>query len=199
MNTKNDLVVRETLKEYSPKLLQPETCKKCGGRCCKQSGCECHPIDFDYDQEKMYKALTTGNYSISLLTTDWGAFKQTSYGVTLNRERIIQCINYALYIRMRNKDRPIVDLIHMREIEGPCSMLKEDGCSVSFEERPLFGKLLHTVEEHGISICKSPLSRDFLYESWKDYQEILLTYAEAFLTVEDIAWYRTKYEVPFYL
>ena len=199
MNEKNDLIVRETLKEYSSKLLQPELCQKCGGRCCKRSGCECHPIDFDYDPEKMYEALKSGDYSISLLSTDWGAFRETYYGITLNQKAILQGINYALYMRIRNVNRPVVDLIHLKTFEGPCSMLKDKGCSLSFEKRPLFGKLLHTVDHHGVKICTSPLDRNFLQQSWRDYQEILLAYAETFLTVENVNWYRNMFEIPFYL
>lgn len=194
--TQIEQMVLDTLNKNAEKLLTPETCKKCGGKCCQNFGCECHPHDFGYNPDKMYSALKTGYYSISFTTTDWASFKQTFLGITLNTENIKKCLDNTLYIRMRNRNRPIVDLIHFGNVEGPCCMWSpEHGCGLSFDERPLYGKFLHPQG----STCVPAQSRIFLKESWREFQDILLQYAKEFLTLEDRKWYITTLGIPFYL
>ncbi len=196
--TQIETIAFDTLKEYENKLIAPETCKKCGGKCCQHSGCECHPRDFDYDPDKMYRALKTGNYSITVSDIGGRAFKKSSKGITLNLENILNHISFTLYIRMRNQNRPVVDLLHFDDIEGPCTMWSpEYGCKLSFSERPLYGRLLHPRDSD--NSCFTPLGRVYLKSSWKEFQDILIEYAKEFLTPEDLEWYKTTFRVSFYL
>lgn len=42
-----------------------ELCSKCGGRCCKKSGCDYYVSDFkSIDKNTIIKVLETGNVSI---------------------------------------------------------------------------------------------------------------------------------------
>ena len=109
------------------KYIDEEMCKKCGGLCCMQNGCVCMPTDFkSMEFDYLKKELEKGNISISgqpigFMSDGW---------------------SFLLYLRARNEDSPIVDLITKG---GLCKMLTEEGCSYTPEKRPLLGLALLVV------------------------------------------------------
>ena len=81
-----------------------EICSKCGGKCCKKSGCDYSTKDFDdLSVNAIYQKLEEGNISIV-------AF--------LNFNRLpngrLACSPF-LYLRARNTDRGVVDLLSFKK------------------------------------------------------------------------------------
>lgn len=139
-----------------------ELCKKCGGMCCKKSGCDYFTSDFSViNKNSIIKALETGNISI-VSTLDFD---------TLNNGTKV-AIPF-LYLRARNKDRDIVDLFSMKK---QCSMLKEDGCFYSLEDRPGGGANLIPDAE----MCKPLLDPVEEMLKWKPYQNLLAKLVKRF-------------------
>ncbi len=99
-----------------------ELCSKCGGRCCKKSGCDYFVSDFKIiDKNTILKVLETGNVSIV------SAFK---FEILANGKEVVVPI---LYLRARNEGRGVIDLFSMKK---RCSMLTSTGCSYNLEQRP---------------------------------------------------------------
>ncbi len=131
-----------------------EICKKCGGRCCKRSGCGYLPTDFeklsfDYLKEQLDK----GEISIVAVF----------YGYKTDNEILIKPI---LHLRVRNVNRPIVDLLSKKT---RCSMLSENGCKYSLDNRPTGGVLLIANEDG----CYNLLPEEVSIREWKKHQEVL--------------------------
>ena len=102
-----------------------EICGKCGGKCCKKSGCDYSTKDFnDLSVNAIYKKLEEGNISI----VSFLEFNRLPNGRMACRP--------FLYLRARNTGRDIVDLLSFKK---QCSMLKEDGCTYSVNDRPSGG------------------------------------------------------------
>lgn len=137
--------------EYENKDL----CSKCGGRCCKKSGCDYFVSDFkSIDKNTILKILETGNVSIV------SAFK---FEILTNGKEVVVPI---LYLRARNEDRGIIDLFSMKK---RCSMLTSTGCSYNLEQRPGGGVNLIPNEKD----CKplnNPLDE---LKKWYPYQNLL--------------------------
>lgn len=132
-------------KELRSLFDQPEICSKCEGHgfCCRRNACNCHPLDFDNDVAKMEKALETGKYAIDFARKTADAFIYKGEYLTLDTDHIIQTDREALYMRPRNINRPIVDIVHETEDvdEGPCVLWSyEKGCELEYDERPMFGR-----------------------------------------------------------
>lgn len=130
-------------------------CEKCGGKCCKKSGCDYFVDDFDViNKNKLIELLDTGNVSIVSVFK----FKRIN-------DKLI--CNPFLYLRVRNTDRDVVDLYSMKT---KCSMLTDTGCSYDFENRPGGGKNLVPREN-----LKCTPYRDQLEElnKWDKYQGVL--------------------------
>lgn len=99
-----------------------DLCKKCGGRCCKKSGCDYFVSDFDViDKSSLVKLLDTGNVSI---------VAALSFRTLKNKDRVVEPF---LYLLARNIDRGIVDLFSLKKT---CSMLTDEGCTYTLENRP---------------------------------------------------------------
>lgn len=132
-----------------------EVCKKCGGMCCKKSGCDLWLDDIeDKSQKGILELLATGMYSI----VSFMNFKVINGKV---------CNMPFLYLRARNKNRDVVDLLSMKTT---CVNLTSDGCSFSYADRPSGGKNL-TPKDGGM--CKpkeDPLEKLKLYAP---YQNVL--------------------------
>ena len=133
------------------KYIDYEMCKKWGGVCCKQNGCVYMPKDFESMEFSYLKnELEKGKISISgqvikLFKNMW---------------------TYIPYLRARNKDANIVDLITNG---GPCINLTETGCSLSEEKRPTFGLLVKPTKIGGPCEKVNSDSAD----DWLDYSEVL--------------------------
>lgn len=135
-----------------------DICRECGGMCCKKSGCDYSALDFkNCSYNTLYNELLKGDKSI----VSYMKFKVDSNG------------NYTyeplLYLRARNNGRDIVDLV---SIKTGCSLLGENGCKFSYEERPSGGKNLKPVrKEEGECVpLASPL---YIVNSWIKHQQTL--------------------------
>lgn len=132
-------------------------CRKCGGKCCKKSGCDYWIEDFDdLSYSGLLKVLSEGNISI-VAAAD---FMRVDGRLVFSP---------FLYLRARNIDRDVVDLISMKT---RCSMLTDIGCSYSYEERPSGGKNLRP-KKWIFGTCRPVYSpRDKVLE-WEPYQGVL--------------------------
>lgn len=134
-----------------------EICKKCGGKCCKKSGCDYLPSDFtDLSFKGLMDKLAEGNISV---------VSAIKFEKLLHNGRIY--VNPFLYLRARNKNREIIDLLSMKTT---CSLLTEEGCKYSYEERPSMGKNLIPVDGVRCYPLKSP---NILISEWDSYQKVL--------------------------
>lgn len=109
-----------------------EICAKCGGICCKKSGCDCSSKDFESIKFKaLLETLNSGKYSI----TSYCDFYPTKDGY--------KNIPF-LYLRARNEGKGVVDLLSFKT---RCANLGENGCEFSADERPSGGKKLNSQEK----------------------------------------------------
>lgn len=132
-------------------------CKSCGGDCCKKSGCDYIPSDLSsLHKEQLYRVLCEGKISIvSALLFD-----------RLKDGKLI--ISPFLYLRARNQNRPIVDLVSLKT---PCSQLGENGCKYDFEHRPSGGTNLIPTANH--MDCHPNIEPTLLMKDWWRYQRVL--------------------------
>lgn len=102
-------------------------CEKCGGLCCKKSGCGYVIEDFPSFKLMDLKAkLDEGNISI----------KTVLYTHTVNgRDKL----DKILVLKARSVDKDIVDLF---SVSSQCKMLTPNGCAYSLAERPSLGAFL---------------------------------------------------------
>ena len=132
-------------------------CAKCGGKCCKKSGCDYWVSDFDdLSYSGLLKVLSEGNISI-VAAADF--------------MRIDDKLVFSpfLYLRARNNNRDVVDLISMKT---RCSMLTDKGCSYSYEERPSGGKNLQP-KKFFFGKCRPIFSPRQKVLEWEPYQGVL--------------------------
>lgn len=133
-----------------------EICRECGGKCCKKSGCDYSPRDFKaLGINDLYNKLEEGNISI-VATVIFKKMKDKLLATPF------------LYLRARNRNREIVDLLSMKTT---CSMLRDDGCSYSYEERPSGGVNLVPMPK-GIP-CEGKQDLRDLVGEWESYQRPL--------------------------
>lgn len=149
-------------------------CSECKGDCCKRCGCHFSPDDFpELSFEYLRKEIEKGYISIDYVPGELLLFN-------------CECV-YLL--RIRNQNSPIVDLADFRlgKRSNPCILLKENGCSLDYEQRPSGGKLLipsKTVlfNEEGKAVhqCFSQYTIDDCCYEWKHFQKILKRLKEYF-------------------
>lgn len=137
-------------------LENKEICAECGGKCCKKCGCDYAPKDFeslsiDYLQQK----LSEGNISIV-----------SSLCFDKLKDGRLTCIP-ILYLRARNIDRPVVDLLSLKTT---CSLLKIDGCPYDFDNRPSGAKNV-VPSKNGCYSYEDP--NKLIMEPWMNYQKVL--------------------------
>lgn len=130
-----------------------EMCKKCGGACCKETGCIYLPTDFEsLTFKSLVKLLDQGNISIA------GEPYSNLFG---------NAWSYLPYLRVRNINSKIVDLVTTGQ---PCKLLTSNGCSLSEQDRPTLGLLLKP------TVIGGPCDNDFplnTVENWLNYSEVL--------------------------
>jgi len=130
-------------------------CSECGGFCCKKSGCDYAPSDFENLQlDYLQKRLEEGHISI----VSFQHFKKVK-GKLINEP--------FLYLRERNINRETVDLLSMKTT---CSSLLESGCRYTLDKRPKGGVNLIPVKDGPCQPFINPL--DIVLE-WKNYQKVL--------------------------
>ena len=135
-----------------------DICRECGGVCCLKSGCDYAASDFkDKTYNGFVEALSVGDKSIVAMI-DFNM---------LNNGKFIPVP--MLYIRARNTNRDIIDLVSMKT---KCSSLMSDGCSHDYEHRPFGGKNLKPVRE-----CEGPCTPVVepmtILKGWMPYQQQL--------------------------
>ncbi len=104
------------------KIENREICAKCGGYCCRKSGCDYFVSDLKATSLEYIEALLdTGRVSIIALLK----FGRTPKGV-------ITCTP-ILSLRSRNIGREAIDLLSFKTT---CASLEENGCHFDLEHRP---------------------------------------------------------------
>lgn len=131
-------------------------CAKCGGFCCKKSGCDYFVSDFEeLKLDYLINLLNSGRVSI-VASLD---FKRLKSGKLVCAE--------LLSLRARNINRDAIDLLSFKTT---CSQLTEDGCAYNLEERPSGGATLIPGEN---MTCYSEVDRIAELKKWDCYQKIL--------------------------
>ena len=132
-----------------------ELCSKCGGICCKKGGCLYSPNDFtNLKIDYLIDKLSNGYISIS------------SYQDFHLINKKLLC-NPMLYLRTRNINRPIIDLI---SLPSKCSALRDNGCLYDIDNRPSGGVNLIPMANNGCYPDKNPFEFVLM---WQPYQDIL--------------------------
>lgn len=139
------------------KLEDKNICKKCKGDCCKKSGCDYSTDDFqDLSMKALEEILKEGKTSI---------VAAVRVGETKAGKKFI--IPY-LYLRARNKNREVVDLISLK---SQCSVLTETGCPYTLENRPSGGvNLIPSKIKGHCRPLNDPLE---IVAGWEKYQILL--------------------------
>lgn len=133
-----------------------EICKKCGGYCCKKSGCDYFVSDFESMKlDYLEKVLNTGRVSI-IASFD---FKRLSNGKLVYTP--------ILSLRARNNNRDIIDLLSLKT---RCASLEENGCHYDINKRPGGGSSLIPKENKQ---CYSKINKIEELKKWIPYQKIL--------------------------
>lgn len=139
-----------------------ELCAKCKGACCKTMGCHYSPSDFkDLSYEGLKKEIEKGYISIDYW--EGNPFKD-------NRD-----IPRAYFLRIKNKGCEIVDA----SFGGVCSLLTENGCKLTFNNRPKGGRDLIPAEN---GRCRSLYSKQDCAIEWYKYNHVLTKLAKEYET-----------------
>lgn len=131
-------------------------CAKCGGKCCIKCGCTYLSHDFETMQL---------NYLLSKLEEGYISIIALADISSIGGKIVLQPF---LYLRARNIDRPIVDLISPK---NTCMSLTQTGCQYSDEDRPSIGRGL-VPKENGE--CEQMYEEDAIRKSWMPYQNVLM-------------------------
>lgn len=130
-------------------------CSECKGSCCKRSGCYFSPDDFrEISFEYLKTQLEKGYISISLQSDS--VFYPDVY-----------------ILKIRDRDTDIVDTGYRNSEYSPCMLLTDNGCKLSYEERPSGGKLYIPKYENGFYHCYTNYTIRDCCNEWFPYQEIL--------------------------
>lgn len=125
-------------------------CKKCQGKCCKETGCFFMPEDFEkMELSYLRQRIDYGYITIAVITSNLGVLLSTP----------------VLYLKIRNKGASICDVSR----KGECILLTPTGCKLSFEERPSGGKGLIPDRP----ICHSIFTQVDIIEAWEPFDKIL--------------------------
>lgn len=157
-----ELIRRNIVKDYDKEEnVNSKLCAECGGECCKCCGCHFSPDDFtDISFETLKREIQKGYISIDYV----------------DGERILRSTGVYI-LRVRNKERPIVDTGYVRK--SGCILLTEKGCKLDYEHRPSGGRLLIPTKKmknfwgEEVRACKSSYGiKECCYE-WMPHQKII--------------------------
>lgn len=133
-----------------------ELCKRCGGRCCKSSGCLYAPEDFEEISFNSLMELYEKNKVMFMHVGPWvGIWK----------------ITWVLATPKVNGKRVIYDMIE--EPQGNCVFLTEKGCALEYHHRPRGGKNLIPLEKDGKICCKALYNLEKAADDWEIYNELI--------------------------
>lgn len=136
-------------------------CSECGGNCCKSMPGSCYPSDFGLpgNFDKLNKALESGRYCI-----DWWDGDP--------REDEIEFEDYeCYYVRPATKDK--IGIRHDPSWGGECNFLKENGCELESEGRPLNCQKLEPVEG-GKCVLHDNVCKQDAVIAWLPYADKLV-------------------------
>lgn len=144
-----------------------ELCSKCKGLCCKSCGCHYSPNDFkNITFESLKTEIEKGHISI-----DW-------WNGSPFDDKEHKNIDKVYYLRIRNVDSNIVD----PSFGDRCSLLTETGCSLTYNERPMGGKML-IPNENG---CEQEYDKQQSAIDWYEYNDILKELVELYRDPNEI-------------
>lgn len=129
-------------------------CAECRGKCCRFYACHYSPDDF---ADKSFEALKT-EIEKGKISIDWWEAEPREY-----------------FLRCRHVGEPVV----CGSWGGVCVNLTPDGCSLSWDERPLGGKALkpgETLKDH----CVTSYKKEDCKNDWKKYDKVLHKLVEHF-------------------
>jgi len=131
----------------------------CKGLCCKRGGCDYSANDFSEIKLQYLMSKLESGY-ISIVSTQ--CISMLPNGKYVNTP--------FLYLKARNIDRPIVDLL---SINNTCKSLTPNGCRYESDKRPSGGlNLIPKKDEDGF--CCTPHIPSFeIIKTWEPYQKIL--------------------------
>lgn len=146
-------------------VVDEKVCKECGGKCCKFMGCQFSPEDFDsISVSLLKKEIEKGHISID----KWEGFSSKAQMSEIFFLR-------ARHIGSEGKDSlaPIVDF----SWGGQCSLLKEDGCLLTFNKRPKGGRYLKPRSSVN-DACIPLYTKEDAVADWAKFQDVLSELAE---------------------
>ena len=132
------------------------TCKECGGKCCKNLACHISPSDLKTISKESIINLIDESGCISI---DWWDGDPRKNDKNDNSK--------TFYLRIRNKDAKVIDAAFGGH---PCSLLTDSGCPINFEYRPKGARDLIPVADKE---CKVLYSKQQCAIDWIPYQDIL--------------------------
>lgn len=137
-----------------PEFNPTDACRKCQGACCKNMGCHFSPTDFKEISFDYLKEVIMKGY----ISIDWWEEPDDSP---------------SYFLRMRNVGGPIID----PSWGGRCVLLTDDGCPLSFNERPLGARSLKPSPD---GYCVVHYSKEQCKYDWANYSDILKELVEYF-------------------
>lgn len=138
---------------YMHKVENLSVCANCGGKCCKNCGCDYFTTDFrSLKTENILKELESGRISIVAFLH----FHRLKSGK-------IMC-NPILLLRARNINRDVVDLLSFKTT---CASLEDNRCHYDIIHRPSGGGVLKPSKDGN---CYDIVDRNVELEKWKSFQ-----------------------------
>lgn len=140
-----------------------DVCAKCKGICCRTMGCHLSPTDFrEINYGVLKEEIQKGKLSI-----DWWEGDATE-----KSER-----GKSFFLRMRHKGASVVD----PAFGGECILLTSEGCPLTYEERPMGGRLLVPNKDGHKNGCFAKYTKQECAIEWIKHEEILKKLYEEFI------------------
>lgn len=158
-----------------------DICSKCGGKCCKKSGCDYFVSDFESMETKYLEEILNQGH--------------TSIVAALNIEVLSngkKAMTPILFLRARNTGRDIVDLLSMKT---RCMSLTDTGCSFDIDKRPSGGSSLIPKEDFK---CENSVDKLLELKKFLPYQRTLQRLVKRFTGMSYDAKLRMDVENLFY-
>ena len=150
---------RNSLQKEMPKYPSLPVCAECKGHCCNTLGCSLSPEDLikalnrtTYTREAVLDILKNGNFAIDSFGYGEAAF---------------------YFMRMKHKCFTFIGVDAM----GECIASTENGCLLSYEDRPKGGKFLEAKSNRQ---CEQHYTREEMLEDWAPYQPVLASIWEEY-------------------
>ncbi len=141
------------------KQIDHSICAKCGGRCCKNSGC--------YYSTRDFKEISFESLAIHLLK---------GYTSIVGIESELSGYDNSLVLKTRNVGQSIVDI--GTPVSSQCILLGKSGCSLDDTKRPYGGRAL--IPQEGHSCIAGYTFREAVAE-WMPYQGLLFQLVQCFM------------------